>query len=171
MIINSISFCLCKYTRESNFEILYHQIHFPKTSESVVKNCDVFSLLSFVYVLLSIRNTCISNLSVKTTDIRSGSVAGYAWLSPLLWAVSRTSKLSLSQEQIEKSILLLLWKSLRLTKRHPCCLRFYKQRCEFHDYSQWRIQNFPEWGSYLLFGHMFAENCMKMKEIWPRTCY
>ena len=150
--------------------MLYHQIHSPKISESVVKNLWYFSLFAFVYVLLSIRSTYISNLSVKTTDIWSGSVAGYAWLSPLLWAVSRTSKLSLSQEQIEKSILLLLWKSLRLTERHPCCLRFYKQRFEFHGCSQWRIQDFPEWGSNLLFGHMFAENCMKMKEIWPRTC-
>ena len=36
---------------------------------------------------------------------------------------------------------------------------------------QWRIQDFPEgganpwdWGKNLLFGKIFAENCMKMKD-------
>ena len=44
---------------------------------------------------------------------------------------------------------------------------------------QWRIQDFPDGGShepldlrqnpiYVLFGKIFAENCMKMKEFGPR---
>ena len=39
---------------------------------------------------------------------------------------------------------------------------------------QWRIQDFPDrgaylqWGANLLFGHIFPENCMKMKEFGPR---
>ena len=40
---------------------------------------------------------------------------------------------------------------------------------------QWRIQDFPDGGTYpqggganLLFGKIFLENCMKMKEIGPR---
>ena len=55
-------------------------------------------------------------------------------------------------------------------------------RCEWtNEWSRchtilWRIQDFTEgaptltlqMGTNLLFGNMFAENCMKTKEIWPR---
>ena len=42
-------------------------------------------------------------------------------------------------------------------------------------YVQWQIQDFPDrdantwvWGENLLFGRIFTENCMKMKQFGPK---
>ena len=40
----------------------------------------------------------------------------------------------------------------------PVCIKY-----------QWQIQDLPVFGNNLLFGKIFAENCMKMKEIEPRV--